>query len=144
MASYLAQRAACELRYRRLKAQSVKLQLRYADFQTDGGSRRLEEPSADDGRLAAAAYELLRQHYTRRLPIRHLAVELAALKPDSGQLSLFDDPARRRAERLCRAVDQIRHRFGFQAIVKGAATELITQLDQDRRGFRLRTPSLSR
>ncbi len=144
MASYLAQRAAWELRYRRLRSQSVKLQIRYADFQTGGGSQRLDEPSADDSQFATAAYQLLSRHYTRRLPIRHLAIELARLKPDSGQLGLFDDPDRRRAERLCQAVDQIRHRFGFQAIVKGAATELIRQLEQDRRGFRLRTPSLSR
>ncbi|MFQ5506188.1 MAG: hypothetical protein ACE5F1_15570, partial [Planctomycetota bacterium] len=51
--------------------------------------------------------------------------------------------AAHRAERLDRAIDCLRARHGFGAIVAGESVELLGKLAHSRDGFRLRTPSLT-
>jgi hypothetical protein len=83
--------------------------------------------------------------YQRRLPVRHLGIELTQFTTaDQGQMWLFGEAERSSRRQLRHAVDRVRDRFGFQSLVEGSATHLLDRLDQDRRGFRLRTPSLSR
>lgn len=145
MLSYLVQRAARELRRQRCAARTLSVKLRYGDFQTVNASRTLPEASCEDRVFVGLAYELFLRLYTRRLPVRHLGVELAQLRATvDGQRLLFDETRERSRRQLRRAVDRVRDRFGFQSIIEGAAASLIDRLDQDRRGFRLRTPSLSR
>ena len=145
MLSYLTQRALWELRRRHGVARTLAVKLRYGDFQSTMTSRTLREPCNEDRQWVALAWELFVGLYTRRLPVRHLGVELAQLRTsEDGQGQLFDQADTRRQRRLRRALDHVRERFGFQAVVEGETTRLIDRLDQDRRGFRLRTPSLSR
>ena len=52
-----------------------------------------------------------------------------------------DEDAR---DKLFEAVDQVRRRYGFGAVVVGAAGDLLGKLPHGRHGFRLRTPSLTK
>jgi len=145
MLSYLVQRATWELRRQRRAAKTLGVKLRYGDFQTVATARTIAEAACEDRTFIELAYELFSRLYTRRLPVRHLGIELSQLKCcDDGQQRLFDGAADRRRRQVRRAVDRVRERFGFQSMVEGATTHLLNHLDQDRRGFRLRTPSLSR
>jgi DNA polymerase-4 len=141
----LVQRATWDLRRRRLESWTLGVKLRYGDFQTVTTSRALAAASSEDRVFVELAYELFARLYTRRLPVRHLGIELAQLKTaGDGQRQLFDEAGARQQRQLRRVVDQVRDRFGFQSMVEGSTTHLIDRLDQDHRGFRLRTPSLSR
>ena len=145
MLSYLVQRAAWELRRQHRAARTLSVKLRYGDFQTVNTSRTLPEVSCEDRVFVELAYELFTRLYTRRLPVRHVGLELAQLRSaDDGQQRLFDQAHERTRRQLRHAVDHVRDRFGFQSMIEGATTHLIDRLDQDHRGFRLRTPSLSR
>jgi hypothetical protein len=59
------------------------------------------------------------------------------------QRQLFGDDAVTR-RRLFAAVDAVRARHGFGALVVGGAAGLLGQLPHGPHGFRLRTPSLTK
>lgn len=80
----------------------------------------LPEPSSDGATFARVASELLER--TPAVPVRLIGVGATNLvAPGAEQLALFGaSPARARAERLNRALDAIRDRFGARAVVRAA------------------------
>ena len=85
----------------------------------------LERPTALSSELHAAAMKLIAGNYSWGVPLRSIGLRAIDLVPDSvpDQLSLFEDQGRReRQERLERAVDDIRRRFGHYAIGRAVTT----------------------
>ena len=81
---------------------------------------------------------------SRRVLVRLVGVTLTSLQPQGvkqGQLFAEQDTARKK---LFEAVDAVRKRHGFGALVVGAASELLGQLPHGPDGFQLRTPSLTK
>ncbi|HWO13211.1 MAG TPA: hypothetical protein VNN80_27110, partial [Polyangiaceae bacterium] len=106
----LTERVCWRARKRAIKAGTVTLKLRYADFQTLQRSRSLT-PTCSELELYPVVLELLARARERRTPIRLLGVRLSSLQPDGEQLALFEAH-----EPVHRAVDAIRSRFGFGAL----------------------------
>jgi DNA polymerase-4 len=106
----LCERVCFRARKRGMKARTVSLKLRYADFQTLMRSRTLT-PTCSELELYPVVYELFEQARTRRVAIRLLGLCLSNLRPHDEQLCLFDAK-----EPLHRAVDGIRERFGYDAL----------------------------
>ena len=90
--------------------------LRYADFVTLSRSRTMG-PTCSELELYPIVHEIYRQARTRRTPIRLLGIALSNLGHFDEQLSLFDG-----GERLHRAVDAIRARFGFDSLHLATST----------------------
>jgi DNA polymerase-4 len=140
---YLTERAARELRRRRLAARTVGVRIRYAD--SVGAERRatLPAPASLDPELFRAARDLYRALHVRRSRLHLVGVALTNLVPSGDrQGDLFLD-ARRDPAALYRGVDRIRERWGFSALVAGPSVLLLGDLRQDEHGFVLRTPSLT-
>ena len=110
MLCLLCERVCWRARKRGVKARTVSLKLRYADFQTLLRSRTIT-PTSSELELYPVIRDLFRQARKRRTAIRLLGICLSNLRPYDAQLSLFDD-----TEPLHRAVDGIRQRFGFDAL----------------------------
>lgn len=168
MLSYLAQRAAKSLREEGLVARAVGVRLRYADFDTVEARRRLSEPTDRDQPILDQVRALWRVRWTRRVRLRLVGVVLHDLEPASErQLALpLAAPAAVGAEGAARrdrvgepgptlevdhAIDRIRERHGFGAVVRGGAIALLERAPRrlPRRtgpvpGFRLATPGCSR
>lgn len=144
MLDYLLARAALEARGRNLRAGVARLHLRYGDFSAADTSCRFDPPIDDDAVLGAALRDALGRLYTRRMPLRLVAVELGRLGAAPAQPDLFPDPASERRRRLLESTDAIRERFGFRAVRPGTTLVLDQHLDHDRDGYRLRTPCLTR
>lgn len=106
----LCERVCWRARKRGVKARTVTLKLRYADFHTVTRGRTIAATTSEAAVLAAVK-SLYQRARTRRLPIRLLGVALSNLADDDGQLGLFDP-----LERVGGAVDAIRERFGFDAV----------------------------
>ncbi|MDX1382934.1 MAG: DNA polymerase IV [Thermoanaerobaculia bacterium] len=106
----LAERVCWRARRRGVKARTVTLKLRYADFQTLSRSRTLH-PTCSEFEIYPVARDLLTAARTRRTPIRLLGLALSNLGFFDEQLDLFDDDRRRNE-----AVDAIRERFGYDAV----------------------------
>jgi DNA polymerase-4 len=105
----LCERVCFRARKRGVKAKTVTLKLRYADFETLQRSRTVA-PTCSELELFSVVRGLLQQARRRRTAIRLLGIRLSNLEPESEQLSLFDH------EKLHRAMDGIRKRYGYDAL----------------------------
>ncbi len=87
----MATELAASLRRRSLCAATVTVKARYPDFTTVTRSHTLVLPTADGGRLATCAGELLQKTEAGPRPVRLLGVSVAGLVPAKlEQLELFD------------------------------------------------------
>lgn len=109
----LCERVCWRARKRGMKARTVTLKLRYADFQTLQRSRTIT-PTCSEFELYPVVCELFRRARTRRTAIRLLGLRLSNLRPFDQQLSLFE-----RNEPLHRTMDDIRQRYGFESLRNG-------------------------
>jgi DNA polymerase IV len=145
MVGYLVERAARELREDRLRAKTVAVKIRYSDWQEVRQARSLREPIDDDAALRTIALDLFRRLDARRVRVRLVGVSLSGFSGAfERQRDLFAESGRQRRARLSEAVDSVRDRYGFGAVVAGPAIELVGKLGRGRDGFVLRTRSLSR
>jgi DNA polymerase-4 len=145
MLAYLLDRAASELRRQRLLARVVQVRLRHVDGVTGERARTLPEPTDRTDALTAVARDLLDDLALRRVLARLVGVTLTGLAPPRpAQGALFGDGGETARRRLFAAVDAVRARHGFGALVVGEATGLLGVLPAGPHGFRLRTPSLTK
>lgn len=122
--AYLAERACHDLRGHGLTARTVTLKLRYRDFTTVTRRTTLDTPTDSDRIVGAAARELFRAAYARRVNVRLLGVGLANLVYAAPQLDLFAEPRALAWERLLNPLDRLRDRYGFGAVKTGATMAL--------------------
>lgn len=106
----LCERVCWRARKRGVKARTVTLKLRYADFQTLTCSRTIT-PTHAELELYPVVARMFRESRKRRLPIRLLGVGLSNLGAYDEQPGLFPD-----GEPLYEAVDTLRERFGYEAV----------------------------
>ncbi len=114
--SELSQRLGHRLRQHGLMARTVGLKLRYASFQTVSRERTLPRPTHFDQEIYQAALNLLGATYDRRQKVRLLGVRASNLATQARQLSLLDEERERKLARVLEAADQLRGRFGFEAV----------------------------
>lgn len=106
----LCERVCYRARKRRVKARTVQLKLRYADFQTLQRSRTVTA-TCSELELYPVVCELYRRARRRPTAVRLLGICLSNLQPAERQLCLFDE-----GEPLHRAMDGIRERYGYGAV----------------------------
>ena len=124
----LADRASADVRESGLVARTVTVKLRDADFTTRQASRTLADAVQSDRAVYAVARELLaRLRAARRVPARLLGVALSQLvrQGGEGQLSLLETPGTtletERDRVISRMIDEVRERFGPDALGRGGA-----------------------
>ncbi|MBL9079592.1 MAG: DNA polymerase IV [Planctomycetes bacterium] len=144
MLSYLLDRAASELRQQRLSTRTVQVRLGHVDGVQQQRARSLPSAVERTDVLMGVASALLDELLLRRVLVRLVGVTLTSLVAEAPvQGRLFDDGGAAR-KRLFAAVDAVRQRHGFGAVVVGASAELLGQLPRGPHGFQLRTPSLTK
>lgn len=144
MLAYLMDRATTELRQQRLLARTVQVRLRHIDGIHGERSRSIREATDRTDLCMEMAGALLDELLARRVLVRLVGVTLTSLEPQGvrqGQLFAAEDTSR---QKLFAAVDAVRKRHGFGALVVGAASDLLGQVPHGPHGFRLRTPSLTK
>jgi len=120
--SYLCQKASKRMRDAGLYARTVTLTLRYADFKTISRSHTLAEPSDLDAVFLKAVSELFLRAWDGVARLRLVGVELSYFSAGaSGQLDLLDPGRREKLERLARATDRLRDKFGFSKVQFGGS-----------------------
>jgi DNA polymerase-4 len=118
--SLLCQRAAKHLRDSGLYTRTVSLTLRSADFKTITRSKTLPESTDLDSVILATIRALFACSWEGK-KLRLVGVELSSFSSSSGQLELLDAGRREKLERLARAADRLRDRFGFSKIQLGGS-----------------------
>ncbi len=119
-------RACGDMRESGLRARTVTVHLRDADFTDRQASRTLEAPVSSDRAVYRLGRELLaRLRRERPGPARLLGVALSQLVRDDAplQLSLLEAPAApaetEKDRRVAEAVDEVRRKLGWGAVALG-------------------------
>jgi len=141
---YLLERAMSTVRHLGITTRCVRVKVRYEDGEHEEMSRTLAMPTTIDEDAMAAVDELLPRAWTRRVNVNHLGIVLSQFALDDPQPELFEVRRNARLERVHRALDAIRDKFGHAAVVAGASIGLLGRLDQTSYGYVLRTPSLTK
>jgi DNA polymerase-4 len=121
MLSHLSQKACKRLRESGLTARTLTLTIRYAGFDTYTRSKTLPEPTLLDGDIFAVFQKLFREHRDMKRKIRLLGVSLTGFSHGVRQLDLLEAERRGKLEKLTRAADNLRDRFGFDSVKFGGS-----------------------
>jgi DNA polymerase IV len=121
MLSHLSQKACKRLREAGLATRTLTLTIRYAGFDTYTRAKTLSEPTQLDADIFAVFQNLFLQHRDHRRKIRLLGVSLSGLTHGAEQLDLLSAERRAKLEKLTRATDLLRDRFGFSSVQFGGS-----------------------
>jgi DNA polymerase-4 len=121
MLSHLSQKACKRLREAGLATRTLTLTIRYAGFDTYTRARTLSAPTQLDADIFAEVQRLFREHRNHKHKIRLLGVSLSNLTHGNEQLALLSAERRAKLEKLTRATDHLRDRFGFGSVQFGGS-----------------------
>ena len=113
------------LRNKSLRARTITVKIRDGDFKTRSAAHTLPDAVETDGAIVSVARNLLGElRSARRMKTRLLGVGLSNLVDQDAptQFDLFGEEAALEGERdraLARITDDLRHRFGDQAVRPG-------------------------
>ncbi len=139
---YLCERIARKLRENRLTCRSIGIKIKYSDYRFHTTSQKLPRASDNGPCLYAAAEALFEKLRLRRTRIRHVGVSVTDIRPRDFQQELFD--MRTRTELLDAALDEIRSKYGFMAILPAETLQLKSKYRMEANGYILHNPALTR
>jgi len=119
--SHLSQKACKRLREAGLCARTLTLTIRYAGFDTYSRAKTLNEPVQLDADIFAVFLHLFRQYRDPKRKVRLLGVALSHLSHGAQQLDLLEADRRKKLERLTKAADHLRDKFGFSSVQFGGS-----------------------
>ncbi|NML19313.1 DNA polymerase IV [Pseudoflavitalea sp. G-6-1-2] len=116
---HMTERVAHELRQDNKMAGCIAVKIRYPDFETTSRQTSIDYSFYDD-ELIPQAKDLFHKLWRKGTPVRLLGVRLSELTGDAIQTNLFSNVERK--TELYRAIDDVKNRFGKNAISKAAGT----------------------
>ena len=119
--SLLCQKAMKRLRDAALSASTVTLTIRYVGFETITRAHTLREATHLDPIVLENVRQLFVRHWDRSRKVRLLGVALSSFTHGGEQLDLLDAARREKLERVARATDSLRDRFGFSKVQFGGS-----------------------
>ncbi len=119
--SLLCQKAMKRLREAGLSARVVTVTIRYAGFETLTRAHTLRESTHLDPIVYETVKKLFEQHCDRSRKVRLVGVALSSFTHGGEQLDLLEASRREKLERIAKATDALRDRFGFSKIQFGGS-----------------------
>jgi DNA polymerase-4 len=119
--SHLSQKACKRLREAGLAAHTLTLTIRYAGFDTYTRAKTLREPAQLDADIFAVFLNLFRQSRDPKRKVRLLGVALSRFSHGGQQLDLLEADRRKKLEKLTKAADHLRDKFGFGSVQFGGS-----------------------
>ena len=141
---YLSERVGSELRQQSKQTRCVTLKLRYADFNTITRHHSLKKEINSDQTIFLTGLKLLKSTLSQqKQTVRLLGIGVSSLTKSGRQLHMLDSESAR-LERLDRAIDHIRNKYGFTSIQTGRMLRLKDIFLENESGYMLGIPNLSR
>jgi DNA polymerase IV len=119
--SHLSQKACKRLREAGLFARTLTLTIRYKGFQTHTRAHTVQDPVHLDTDIHAIFLDLFRAHRDPEQKIRLLGVALSSFSHGATQLDLLEADRREKLDRLTKATDRLRDKFGFGSVQFGGS-----------------------
>jgi DNA polymerase-4 len=110
------------LRKKSLSGFTVRLKIRWPNFQTHTRQLTLLQPTNQDSIIVELVKTLFYQVWKKGLKVRLIGVGVSQLTGHFQQLSLFDHK-NEKEQRLLRAVDELHQKFGEKSIHRGSITK---------------------
>ncbi len=123
----MSEELAHRLRLAQRVARTVSIKLRTSSFKTHTRQITLDHPTNQADAIAKAARQLLDRHWKGQ-PLRLIGLEVSGVISGGYQLALFDGTDQRRL-RLSRALDEIRARYGPDAVTRASLLKPPTEPD---------------
>ncbi len=115
-----SEQVGARLRKYGLKGNVVHLKLRRSDFLTITRQMRLSEAVNRESVIFEQAKKLFAAAWaSERFPVRLIGLGVSGFDSDDGQLSFFTDANAEKEDRLLKAVDAIRGKYGKDMIKRG-------------------------
>jgi DNA polymerase-4 len=145
MLEYLTGRACRAARDLDIKPRTIGVRLRYADGEGAAQERSVRVPTDTDPQVLEVVLDVARRLFTRRVALHLVGVTLSNFSSRLAEQGLlFAETEAGRQNALYRAFDGVREAFGHGVLVSGRALHLKGRVAEDRHGFVLRTPSLTK
>jgi DNA polymerase-4 len=125
--SYLSQLVARRLREHRLFARTVGLKLRNHRFKTITRDTTLDEPTHLDSVIFQHVLRMFNAAWNGKEKIRLIGVRTSNLESSVFQRGLFNAEKHEKLDRILRAADQVRGRYGFDTL------QLARSLDREKK-----------
>src|SRR5882672_6657957 len=119
--SHLSQKACKRLREAGLSARTLTLTIRYTGFDTYTRAKTPGDPVQFDADAFAVFLSLFREHRNPKRKVRLIGVALSGLTHGNAQLDLLDPQRLAKLEKLSKAADSLRDRFGFAKLQFGGS-----------------------
>jgi DNA polymerase IV len=118
----LTEKVAQRLRAQKVRAHTIAIKFREADFSTFTRRVTLDAPADTSEKIYPIARQLLRGVFRKEALVRLIGVSGSNLEAEPGgrQMSLFNAASGPKDRNLAAALDDITHRFGSQAITRAA------------------------
>jgi DNA polymerase-4 len=116
----LAEGVGRNLRQDGIAGTTVKLKLRWSNFETVTRQLSLDHPVDQDEEIYHSALVLFNQAWPAGKPVRLIGVAVTNLDQAYRQLGLWDVRESEQSQRWQRTLDDLRERFGSEAIRRGS------------------------
>lgn len=141
---YLSERVGGDLRRKGRRAKCVTLKLRFSDFTTTTRQHTLRQITDNDRTIFETGQALLKNELAReKQAVRLIGIGVSGLGETGRQLDMLDTSVER-VDRLNATIDRIRDKYGFRAIQTGTTLRLKDMFPENKDGYKLTTPGLSR
>ncbi|MFA6584648.1 MAG: DNA polymerase IV, partial [Elusimicrobiaceae bacterium] len=121
--SFLAERVSARMRRKQLKGVTVGLKIRFDDFTTLTRARTIETPTNFPETILAEITKLFSQFVPLPRPVRLVGVRVANFRGEGKQLPLFEDADAAKKEKVYKAVDEIRKKYGFGSMGRASSSK---------------------
>lgn len=115
---YLSEKVAFRLRKQALCGKTIRLKIRWPDFETHTRQFSLSQPTNHDTVILKTSVSLLHEIWKQGKKVRLLGVAVAGLTHEMQQLSFLDEDYQKEGQ-LLQAMDDLKARFGNEVIKRG-------------------------
>lgn len=116
---HVSELVGTRLRKKGLQGTQVTLKLKFDISHTHTAQRQLDAPTDDEHEFGEVARDLLPSLWRPGTPVRLVGVAMSGFDAAPQQLSLFQDEGNTSMRNLSKVTDQLRERFGKDAITYG-------------------------
>lgn len=116
---HVSELVGTRLRKKGLQGTQVTLKLKFDISHTHTAQRQLDAPTDDEHEFGIVARELLPTLWRPGTPVRLVGVAMSGFDAPPQQLSLFQEESDSNTRNLSKVTDQLRERFGKNAITYG-------------------------
>jgi DNA polymerase-4 len=120
----LSEKIGLRLRKKRLCGKTVKIKIRWPDFQTHTHQITLSQPTNQDSVIYEAAVRLFNDSWSQGKKVRLIGVGVSQLEDEYYQLELFNRSFQKEKE-LLKAMDELHEKFGEKSVQKGFTSQLL-------------------